>query len=153
MNTSPSQIRPLDDIDIRLEETADGVLENCGIEFATFAEGEYVESIILNRIRARELYDDLGRVLGLQGANAADGQTDSNRSSVTTASPSDAETQEVPVCPECGSENVAADAAARWSRENGDWEVSNIFDKGHGCDDCEAQDFEFEWVKKNRALA
>jgi hypothetical protein len=54
----------------------------------------------------------------------------------------------VPVCPECGSDNVAADAAARWNTENQDWEVSNIFDKGHGCDDCGAQDIEFEWIEK-----
>ena len=145
MNTTLSHVRPLDDIDVRLEER--------GIEFATFTEGEYVESIVLDRTRALELHSDLGRLLGLQVANAKEGGTDANKSDVTTASPSDTETQEVPVCPECGSENVAADAAARWSKESGDWEVSNIFDKGHGCDDREAQDFEFEWVTKNRALA
>jgi hypothetical protein len=53
----------------------------------------------------------------------------------------------VPVCPKCGSDNVAADAAARWSTENQKWEVSNIFDKGHGCDYCGAENIEFAWVE------
>ena len=55
----------------------------------------------------------------------------------------------VPVCPKCGSDNVAADAAARWNTENQEWEVSNIFDKGHGCDDCGAEDIEFAWIEAN----
>jgi hypothetical protein len=50
------------------------------------------------------------------------------------------------VCPRCGSDNVAADAAARWNRERQEWEVSNVFDNGHGCDDCGAEYFEFAWV-------
>jgi hypothetical protein len=53
----------------------------------------------------------------------------------------------VPVCPRCGSDNVAADAAARWNREEQEWEVSNVFDKGHGCNDCGADDIEFAWVE------
>lgn len=57
--------------------------------------------------------------------------------------------QRVPVCPKCGSDNVVTDAAARWSKANQEWEVSNIFDKGHGCDDCGAEDIEFAWVEKN----
>ncbi len=52
----------------------------------------------------------------------------------------------IPVCPRCGSDNVAADAAARWNREWQEWEVSNVFDKGHGCEDCGAEDIEFGWV-------
>jgi transcription elongation factor Elf1 len=52
----------------------------------------------------------------------------------------------IPVCPRCGSDNVAADAAARWNRERQEWEVSNVFDKGHGCDDCGAENIEFAWV-------
>jgi transcription elongation factor Elf1 len=53
---------------------------------------------------------------------------------------------QIPVCPRCGSDNVAADAAARWNSEQQEWEVSNVFDKGHGCDDCGAEDIEFVWV-------
>lgn len=45
----------------------------------------------------------------------------------------------VPVCRECGSESVVADAAARWSTEERRWEVSNVFDNGHHCDDCDAE--------------
>jgi hypothetical protein len=52
----------------------------------------------------------------------------------------------IPVCPRCGSDNVAADAAARWNPEQQEWEVSNIFDKGHGCEDCGAEDIEFAWI-------
>jgi hypothetical protein len=53
----------------------------------------------------------------------------------------------IPVCPRCGSDNVAADAAARWNREEQEWEVSNVFDKGHGCNDCGADNIEFAWVE------
>lgn len=42
-----------------------------------------------------------------------------------------------PACDRCGSPNVSADAAARWNHELQDWEVTNVFDKGHHCDDCE----------------
>lgn len=52
-----------------------------------------------------------------------------------------------PVCPRCGSDNVVADAAARWDTETHAWDVSNVFDKGHGCDDCGAADIEFKWVQ------
>jgi hypothetical protein len=52
-----------------------------------------------------------------------------------------------PTCPKCGSDNVAADAAARWSSEHQTWEVSAVFDKGHGCDACGAEDIEFKWVE------
>lgn len=62
----------------------------------------------------------------------------------------DGKTRTVPVCPSCGSDNVAADAAARWSVESGQWEVSNVLDKGHGCDDCGAEDFLFAWVTQER---
>ena len=54
--------------------------------------------------------------------------------------------KKTPVCPRCSSDNVAADAAARWNPEQQEWEVSKIFDQGHGCDDCGAQDIEFAWL-------
>ena len=44
--------------------------------------------------------------------------------------------KEYPVCDWCGSPNVSADAAARWDYEKQDWTVTNVFDKGHSCDDC-----------------
>lgn len=40
------------------------------------------------------------------------------------------------VCSLCGSENIAADAAARWNVGTQQWEVLNVFDDGHCCDDC-----------------
>ena len=59
----------------------------------------------------------------------------------------------IPVCPRCGSDNVAADAAVRWNRERQEWEVSNVFDKGHGCDDCGAENVEFAWVEDQSEAA
>ena len=41
-----------------------------------------------------------------------------------------------PVCGRCGSPNISADAAARWDHEKQDWTITNVFDKGHSCDDC-----------------
>jgi hypothetical protein len=54
--------------------------------------------------------------------------------------------KKIPVCPRCKSDNVAADAAARWNPEQQDWEISNIFDKGHGCDNCGGENIEFAWI-------
>jgi RNA polymerase subunit RPABC4/transcription elongation factor Spt4 len=51
-----------------------------------------------------------------------------------------------PVCPRCGSDNVTADAAARWNVEQQAWQVCATFDKGHGCDDCGAEDIQFAWI-------
>lgn len=39
------------------------------------------------------------------------------------------------VCPHCGSDNIAKDAAARWYVESQQWEVTNVFDSGN-CDNC-----------------
>ena len=44
--------------------------------------------------------------------------------------------KEYPVCDCCGSPNINADAAARWDHEKQDWAITNVFDKGHSCDDC-----------------
>ena len=55
-----------------------------------------------------------------------------------------------PTCSACGSENIAADAVARWNVSTHEWEVSNIFDKGHGCDDCESNEIELVWVDVRR---
>lgn len=54
--------RALDDIDVRAEETGEGIASG-RIEFATFAEGEYVESILIDRNRALEIYRDLAKLL------------------------------------------------------------------------------------------
>lgn len=39
------------------------------------------------------------------------------------------------VCADCGSDEVACDASARWSVETQQWELSGLFDNG-GCDAC-----------------
>ena len=44
--------------------------------------------------------------------------------------------KEYPVCDRCGSPNVSADAAARWDHGEQEWTITNVFDKGHSCDDC-----------------
>jgi hypothetical protein len=50
---------------MREEATDAGVIVGGRIEWATFAEGEYVESILVDRIRAAAIYHDLGKVLGV----------------------------------------------------------------------------------------
>lgn len=42
------------------------------------------------------------------------------------------------ICPECGSENVLADAWAAWNADKQEWELDNVFDACI-CSDCEAQ--------------
>jgi len=130
MSTILSNGRALDDIDVRIEQLEGGHAEGSRMEVATFAEGEYVESILISRGRAAEIYRELGRLLARE--LGPDHESDVER--------------EIPVCPRCGSDSVAADAAARWSTQGQLWEVTNIFDKGHGCDDCGAQDFSFDWI-------
>jgi hypothetical protein len=59
----------------------------------------------------------------------------------------DADQHRKPICPKCGSDNVVADAAARWTTlAPAGWEISAVFDKGHGCDDCGGSDIEFVWI-------
>ena len=54
--------------------------------------------------------------------------------------------KEYPACDRCGSPNVSADAAARWDHEKQDWTITNVFDKGHSCDDCGGE-CKIEWVE------
>ena len=61
-----------------------------------------------------------------------------------------AQRRTVPVCSECGSGNVCADAAARWDAGSQEWEVVNVFDKGHSCDDCQHCDARLEWKEEER---
>lgn len=142
--TSSTQLRcqgrPLDDIDMRVEETEANHAVSSRIEVATFAEGEYVESILISRVRAAEIYHELGRLLGeKRQADLAGDEPNADR--------------EVPICPNCCSDSVVADAAARWSVEGQIWEVSNVFDKGHGCDDCGAEDISFDWITEKEHMA
>lgn len=50
-----------------------------------------------------------------------------------------------PLCPECGSPNISADAAVRWDDEAQDWEIVNVFDQGKICDDCGAEFDHCDW--------
>jgi RNA polymerase subunit RPABC4/transcription elongation factor Spt4 len=59
------------------------------------------------------------------------------------------DSKQIPVCPRCGSDDVAADAAARWDVQNQDWSVSDIFDKGHSCGNCGAENITFAWIGEN----
>jgi len=140
MSTNPSDNRSLDDIDVCVESTGAGHGASSRIEVATFAEGEYVESILISRARAAEIYQELGRLLG------------GERKTDVAADELDADRQ-VPICPKCGSDNVVADAAARWSTGGQIWEVSNVFDKGHGCEDCGAEDISFDWITEKEHVA
>lgn len=40
------------------------------------------------------------------------------------------------VCDECGSENVMADAYAKWDTEDQEWHLVEAFAKGSYCNDC-----------------
>ena len=42
---------------------------------------------------------------------------------------------EVPVCPECGSDNVLLDAWASFNAKTGEYEIATTFDNGT-CEDC-----------------
>jgi hypothetical protein len=64
MNNNSLHSRALNDIDVREEETDAGIVTGGRIEFATFTEGEYVESILIDRRRAAAIYRDLGKLLG-----------------------------------------------------------------------------------------
>jgi hypothetical protein len=57
--------RPLTDIDVRLEdrEHSDNDAGPLRIEFASFCEGEYVESVYLDLARAKEVYAALGKAI------------------------------------------------------------------------------------------
>ena len=65
MNNISLHSRVLDDIDVREEETDAGIVAGGRIEFATFVEGEYVESILIDRNRAMTIFRDLGKLLGV----------------------------------------------------------------------------------------
>lgn len=43
------------------------------------------------------------------------------------------------VCSTCGSDDVLADATARWDADEQRWEVTNISDKGHSCNECDGE--------------
>jgi hypothetical protein len=59
------QPRAHDDVDVREEETDAGIIAGGRIEWGVFAEGEYVESILIDRARAMVIYRDLGKALGV----------------------------------------------------------------------------------------
>lgn len=66
MNNISLHNRVLDDIEVREEETDDGIALVSGrIEFATFTEGKYVESILIDRNRAMAIYRGPGKLLGV----------------------------------------------------------------------------------------
>ena len=46
---------------------------------------------------------------------------------------------QIPVCSHCGSENVKVDAYAVWDAETQQWEVSETFDKGAYCQECDGE--------------
>lgn len=41
-----------------------------------------------------------------------------------------------PLCSDCGSADVMADAYVEWNDDKQDWEVQNVFEKGAFCNDC-----------------
>ncbi len=51
-----------------------------------------------------------------------------------------------PVCTECGSDDVRADAYACWNVETQDFELAATFEKGWVCEQC-AEECTVEWVE------
>lgn len=85
MNTPTLDVRPLDDIDVREEEAGDSYYGERRIEFATFTEGEYVESIFVAHARAAEIYRDLGALLGKTGSSRNPSVSDREAATVLAA--------------------------------------------------------------------
>lgn len=52
-----------------------------------------------------------------------------------------------PVCSKCGSDNVRGDAYAVWDVDTQSWDVSNVCDKGHACEDCGDSNVKLKWVR------
>ncbi|MHB8742802.1 MAG: hypothetical protein ACYC9L_06705 [Sulfuricaulis sp.] len=42
-------------------------------------------------------------------------------------------------CKHCGSEQIVADANAVWNFRKQRWEVTDVFDKGHYCRQCDGE--------------
>jgi len=53
--------------------------------------------------------------------------------------PSTTEDLDTYVCRDCGSDDVLADAYARWNPEGRCWEVETTFEKGSWCNQCEGE--------------
>lgn len=45
--------------------------------------------------------------------------------------------REIAICKYCGSEDVLADAYAEWDRDEQQWTIHNVFDKGAVCEKCD----------------
>jgi hypothetical protein len=58
----------------------------------------------------------------------------------------DLKPKEKPVCRECGSDDVRADAYAVWNVEAQEWEVSATFDKGSVCEKCGGE-CSLKWIE------
>ena len=56
--------------------------------------------------------------------------------------------KEVPVCAYCGSTEVSVDASVYWDIDTQTWEVSDIYDKGHYCNDCGGET-RLDWRQAN----
>jgi hypothetical protein len=46
---------------------------------------------------------------------------------------------QIPVCSHCRSESIKADACAVWDPETQQWELSETFDKGACCQECDGE--------------
>lgn len=51
-----------------------------------------------------------------------------------------------PVCPHCGSTDIAGDGAVRWDPLAANYSVTAVTDDGFSCGDCERYDFTPRWV-------
>ncbi len=50
-----------------------------------------------------------------------------------------------PVCSQCGSAEVKADAYAYWDHTNQCWDLVDAYDKGAHCEDCDGET-RLDWI-------
>lgn len=48
-------------------------------------------------------------------------------------------TKMIAVCRYCGSDDVLADAFARWNVDGQQWEIGDVYDKGAFCHKCDGE--------------
>ena len=53
----------------------------------------------------------------------------------------------VPVCPDCGSENISLEAPVYWNKFTAEWECYDPYDKSGFCSDCQHEIRYADWIK------
>ena len=62
-----------------------------------------------------------------------------------------ADEKEIPVCADCRSDSIYADAYAQWDTKKQIWDIANAFERTIFCNNCN-RETDIEWVKLNEYL-